>query len=130
MIPQHLALRSGGWPRQTNLPLRGKTLGIVGLGRIGKAVALRGLAFLMPVIAIYLPVLLAILFTIWVSYQYVFAQIPVTSKDKEYIAYTSKRVNQNNESLMHALRVEFGPVAKWSTFGAINLVPDYPVAYA
>jgi D-3-phosphoglycerate dehydrogenase len=51
VIAQHLALRSGGWPRQTNLPLRGKTLGIVGLGRIGKAVALRGLAFLMPVIA-------------------------------------------------------------------------------
>ena len=47
---------------------------------------------------------------------------PPSFKDKEYIAYTSKRVNQNNESLMHALRVEFGPVAKWSTFGAINLV--------
>src|SRR5438128_5829023 len=51
LIPQHAALRAGGWPRQTNLPLRGKTLGIVGLGRIGKAVALRGIAFLMPVIA-------------------------------------------------------------------------------
>jgi hypothetical protein len=32
-------------------------------------------------------------------------------------------VTENNETLMHALRVEFGPVAKWSTFGVIDLVP-------
>jgi len=51
LIPQHLATRSGNWPRQTNLPLRGRTLGIVGLGRIGKAVALRGLCFQMAIVA-------------------------------------------------------------------------------
>jgi phosphoglycerate dehydrogenase-like enzyme len=45
LVPQHLATCAGRWPRQTNLPLRGMTLGIVGLGRIGKAVALRGACF-------------------------------------------------------------------------------------
>src|SRR5262249_6984089 len=51
LIPQHLGTRAGNWPRQANLPLRGRTLGIVGLGRIGKAVALRGIAFGMPLLA-------------------------------------------------------------------------------
>jgi phosphoglycerate dehydrogenase-like enzyme len=51
LVVQHNAVRAGGWPRQANLPLRGRTLGIVGLGRIGKAVALRGLAFGMRVLA-------------------------------------------------------------------------------
>ena len=51
LIPQHLATKAGSWPRQTNLPLRSRTLGLIGLGRIGKAVALRGVCFGMPVIA-------------------------------------------------------------------------------
>jgi phosphoglycerate dehydrogenase-like enzyme len=51
LIPQHLSIRSGGWPRNANRPLRTQTLAIAGLGRIGKAVALRGIAFGMRVIA-------------------------------------------------------------------------------
>ncbi len=51
LIPQHLATKAGHWPRQTNLPLRGRTLGIAGLGRIGKAVALRGACFGMRLLA-------------------------------------------------------------------------------
>ena len=51
IISQHLGVKQGGWPRGANLPLRGKTLGIAGLGRIGKAVALRGQAFGMRLIA-------------------------------------------------------------------------------
>lgn len=51
LISQHQGVKEGRWPRGTNLPVRGRTLGIAGLGRIGKAVALRGLAFGMPVIA-------------------------------------------------------------------------------
>jgi phosphoglycerate dehydrogenase-like enzyme len=51
LIPQHEGTRTGRWPRGTNLPLRGRTLGIAGLGRIGKAVALRGEAFGMPLLA-------------------------------------------------------------------------------
>jgi phosphoglycerate dehydrogenase-like enzyme len=51
LIPQHLGLVAGAWPRGTNVPLRGRTLGLAGLGRIGKAVATRALAFEMDVIA-------------------------------------------------------------------------------
>ena len=50
-MPQHLGVKAGGWPRKTTLPLRGATLGIAGLGRIGKAVALRGEAFGMKLLA-------------------------------------------------------------------------------
>lgn len=39
------AVKAGAWPRRSTRPLRGRTLGIVGLGRIGKAVALRAAAF-------------------------------------------------------------------------------------
>jgi phosphoglycerate dehydrogenase-like enzyme len=51
LIPQHLAVKAGQWPRQPNLPLRGRNLGIAGLGRIGKAVAIRGASFGMRLIA-------------------------------------------------------------------------------
>lgn len=37
--------RAGGWKRQTGHELLDKTIGIVGMGRIGKEVALRALAF-------------------------------------------------------------------------------------
>ncbi len=43
--------RAGGWKRLTGHELFGKTLGIVGLGRIGKEMAIRGRAFGMPCIA-------------------------------------------------------------------------------
>jgi phosphoglycerate dehydrogenase-like enzyme len=48
---RHAALASGGWNRLMSVPLRGKTLGLAGLGRIGKAVATRAIAFEMKVIA-------------------------------------------------------------------------------
>lgn len=51
LIRQHQLTSAGGWPRNANVPVRARTLGILGLGRIGKAVALRGLAFGMRVIA-------------------------------------------------------------------------------
>ncbi|HEX5269258.1 MAG TPA: phosphoglycerate dehydrogenase [Gemmataceae bacterium] len=51
LIPQHAGTVAGRWPRQSNLPLRGQTLGIAGLGRIGQAVATRGAAFGMPLLA-------------------------------------------------------------------------------
>lgn len=51
VIPQHLALKTAGWPRRATLPLRGRNLGIAGLGRIGKAVAVRGAAFGMRLLA-------------------------------------------------------------------------------
>ncbi len=51
LIVHHQGICAGRWPRQANLPLRGRTLGIVGLGRIGRAVALRASAFQMRVLA-------------------------------------------------------------------------------
>lgn len=51
LVPQHLGVKAGGWPRRATLPLRGRTLGIAGLGRIGKAVAVRGAAFGMRLLA-------------------------------------------------------------------------------
>jgi phosphoglycerate dehydrogenase-like enzyme len=48
---RHAALAAGGWNRLMSLPLRGRTLGLAGLGRIGKAVAARAAAFEMRVLA-------------------------------------------------------------------------------
>jgi phosphoglycerate dehydrogenase-like enzyme len=51
LIPQHRGTCALDWPRKATLPLRGQTLGIAGLGRIGKEVALRGECFKMRLIA-------------------------------------------------------------------------------
>ncbi len=53
-IPQgHQSLKEGRWDRKayTGVELRGKTLGIIGFGRIGRALASRAKAFEMDVIA-------------------------------------------------------------------------------
>jgi phosphoglycerate dehydrogenase-like enzyme len=44
-------IHGGGWDRQLVAPVRGKTLGLIGLGRIGQAVARRAHAFGMKVVA-------------------------------------------------------------------------------
>lgn len=51
VVPQHDLIRAGEWPRRANRPVRGSVLGLVGLGRTGKAVAVRGRAFGMTVVA-------------------------------------------------------------------------------
>src|SRR5262245_28824074 len=48
---QDAEIRAGKWPRRAVAYARGTTMGIVGLGRIGKAVALRASAFGYRVIA-------------------------------------------------------------------------------
>jgi phosphoglycerate dehydrogenase-like enzyme len=48
---QDIEIRQGHWPRRTVGNLRGKTLGIIGLGRIGKAVAQRAVPFGLSVLA-------------------------------------------------------------------------------
>ena len=45
------AARNGEWKRMTGHEIMGRTMGIIGLGRIGKEVAIRAKAFGMPVIA-------------------------------------------------------------------------------
>ena len=44
-------VRSGRWPRVPLHPIRGQTLGILGLGRIGRSMAVRAIALRMQVIA-------------------------------------------------------------------------------
>lgn len=44
-------IKEGGWDRTLPRPLRGATMGLLGLGRIGRAVATRALAFGMNVVA-------------------------------------------------------------------------------
>ena len=51
IVPSHLTTRQGGWKPFFGLELRDKTLGIVGLGRIGKAVCERAAGFGMRLIA-------------------------------------------------------------------------------
>jgi D-3-phosphoglycerate dehydrogenase len=50
-LAQHNGLREGVWRRNVVQPVRGRTLGVVGLGRIGKAVTRRAKAFDMNVVA-------------------------------------------------------------------------------
>ena len=51
LIAENAALRGGGWQRQVGDDLAGRTLGLLGLGSIGAAVARIGQAFGMKVIA-------------------------------------------------------------------------------
>jgi len=51
VVPLNASIHAGGWGRAPVRPLRGSTLGLVGLGRIGRAMALRALAFGMKVVA-------------------------------------------------------------------------------
>ena len=45
------AMRNGEWPAEPRKPLRGSTLGIVGLGRIGRSLAVRAAGMKMQLIA-------------------------------------------------------------------------------
>jgi D-3-phosphoglycerate dehydrogenase / 2-oxoglutarate reductase len=51
LVAKHNSMKAGRWERGITLPVRGSTLGIVGLGRIGKAVAVRAKAFGMKLLA-------------------------------------------------------------------------------
>lgn len=53
IIPAHLSVQEGRWERSRFVgdELRGKTMGIIGLGRVGRQVAIRASAFAMRVIA-------------------------------------------------------------------------------
>ena len=51
IVAENASLRSGGWQRAIGDGLRGKTLGVLGLGNIGSQIARVGLAFGMEVVA-------------------------------------------------------------------------------
>ncbi len=51
IVRNHNRVQAGVWQREPGVELAGKTLGIIGLGRIGKKVARRALGFEMRVVA-------------------------------------------------------------------------------
>jgi len=51
IVAESISMRSGGWQRTVGTELRGKTLGVLGLGRVGSEVARIGRAFGMDLIA-------------------------------------------------------------------------------
>jgi D-3-phosphoglycerate dehydrogenase len=51
VVPAHLSLKTGSWKPFFGVELRDKTLGIIGLGRIGKAVCERAQGFGMRLVA-------------------------------------------------------------------------------
>src|SRR5216684_1893036 len=51
IVTQSNSVRSGGWQQTVGMDLRGKTLGVLGLGRIGSQVARIASAFGMNVLA-------------------------------------------------------------------------------
>jgi phosphoglycerate dehydrogenase-like enzyme len=51
VIHNDRVIHSGGWDRALVTPVRGMTIGLIGMGRIGRAVAIRALAFRMKVVA-------------------------------------------------------------------------------
>src|SRR6516225_9801478 len=51
IVPNDRVIHGGGWDRALVTPVRGMTLGLVGMGRIGRAVALRAPAFQVRVVA-------------------------------------------------------------------------------
>src|ERR1700723_2960835 len=51
IVPESNSVRSGGWQQTVGTDLRGKTLGVLGLGRIGSQVARVGSSFGMNLIA-------------------------------------------------------------------------------
>jgi D-3-phosphoglycerate dehydrogenase/(S)-sulfolactate dehydrogenase len=51
IVGHHADVLRGDWTRRVMLPLRGRTLGLVGLGRIGRSMALRARGFRMNLLA-------------------------------------------------------------------------------
>lgn len=51
IVPEHATVTAGGWQAGVGTDLKGKTMGIVGLGNIGSKIARYAHAFEMPVIA-------------------------------------------------------------------------------
>lgn len=97
-IPQaYCSLQNGLWerPKFTGVEVRGKTLGVLGLGRIGSGVAKRALAFEMKILAYdpfiraeqaeALGVELADLDTIYARADFITMHLPLTAETKRMI---------------------------------------------
>ncbi|MGN6378382.1 MAG: phosphoglycerate dehydrogenase [Gaiellales bacterium] len=95
-IPQaDAALRAGRWERKNGVELAGKTLGVVGLGRIGQLVAARGLGLGMNVIAFdpfvpdermrELQVVSVSLDELWAQAEFITLHTPLTTQTRHLV---------------------------------------------
>jgi D-3-phosphoglycerate dehydrogenase / 2-oxoglutarate reductase len=103
IVPQHLETKSGKWPRRANEPIRGKTLGVIGVGRIGREVLRIGHAFSMKLLAAEIvpdPAYLAKYDAKLVSADEVFAQSDFVSLHTPCTPLTEKMVNARTLGLM------------------------------
>lgn len=102
LIFQHTEIRQGRWPRRAYDPIRGKTLGVIGLGRTGKATAARALAFGMRVLATdprpdhSVGVPFVPLEQLLAESDYVTLHVPLTPSTRELIC--SRTLSQMNHS--------------------------------
>ena len=114
-IPQgHQSLAEGRWERKrfVGVELKGKTLGIIGLGRIGQALAIRARAFDMTVIAHdpYLPSAAAInaaligLEEVYARSDYLSLHTPVTDETRNMIHADTIALMKDGIRIINAAR--------------------------
>lgn len=116
-IPQgHASMQAGKWDRKAfmGVELRGKTLGVIGFGRIGRAVAKRALAFEMHVIAFdpYIPtdvgadlgVEMVDLDTIYAQADFITLHSLITDETREMINATSIITMKRGVRIVNAAR--------------------------
>ena len=107
-------MREGEWPSGPGKPLRGSTLGIVGLGRIGRSLAVRAVAMRMRVIATELypdrefvaehGIELVDLDTLLGSSDYVSLHCPLNDETRGFINKTTLESMNPNGALINTAR--------------------------
>ena len=108
------AMRVGGWPSAPRKALRGSTLGIVGLGRIGRSLAVRAVAMRMRVIAAELypdrefvdehGIEIVDLDTLLASSDYVSLHCPLNDETRGFINKTTLESMNPNGALINTAR--------------------------
>ena len=107
-------MRDGGWPSAPRKALRGSTLGIVGLGRIGRSLAVRAVAMRMRVIAAELypdrefvdehGIEIVDLDTLLASSDYVSLHCPLNDETRGFINKTTLESMNPNGALINTAR--------------------------
>ena len=107
-------MRDGVWPAGTGKPIRGTTLGIVGLGRIGRSLAVRAVAMRMRVIATELypdrefvdehGIELVDLDTLLGSSDYVSLHCPLNDETRGFVNKTTLESMNPNGALINTAR--------------------------
>jgi len=114
IVKMDQATREGRWPRIPSLSIRGQTLGIVGLGRIGRSTALRAAALGMRVIATEMfpdeefvanhRIELVDLDTLLGQSDYVSLHCPLNDQTRGMIDYAKLRQMKSSSALINTAR--------------------------